>query len=168
MRQKIGDPGPISTQNMFPLLPATPKRLELPYGAKYFFFAENPVFQFFPPIDPLLIPYWFESIVEPFLEILWKNRLVRYRGINNKGVLERPGTKWKVLKAISSTLIFQFTIKCWKVDFLMPCKTKSCQSSREKLSMLRALPPDTPRPPQFQPELPKKQFLWKTRFFQIH
>ena len=32
--------------------------------------------------------------------------LVRYRGINNKGVLERPGTKWKVLKAISTTFFF--------------------------------------------------------------
>ena len=37
----------------------------------------------------------------------------------------------------------------------MPCKTKSCQSSTEYLRMLRALPPDTPRPPQFQPEFPK-------------
>ena len=51
--------------------------------------------------------------------------LVRYRGINNKGVLERPGTKWMVLRAISSTLKCQFTGKCWKVDFSMPCKTKS-------------------------------------------
>ena len=44
VRQKIGDPGPISMQNMFPLLSVTPKRPELPYGAKYYFFAENPVF----------------------------------------------------------------------------------------------------------------------------
>ena len=51
--------------------------------------------------------------------------LVRYRGLNNKGVLERPGTKWRVLMAISSTLKCQFTRKCWKVDFSMPCKTKS-------------------------------------------
>ena len=28
---------------------------------------------------------------------------------NNKGVLDRPWTKWKVLMAISSTLKFQFT-----------------------------------------------------------
>jgi len=46
----------------------------------------------------------------------------------------------------------------------MPCKTKSCQSSTGKLRMLRALTPDTPRSPQFQPELPKNQFLLKTRF----
>ena len=96
------------------------------------------------------------------------NLLVRYRGINNKGVLDRPQTKWRVLRAISSTLRFQFTVKCWKVDFLMSSKTKSCQSSRQKLRMVRALHPDTPRPPQFQPELPKNKFLWKTRFFQVH
>ena len=61
MRQKIGDPLSISTQNMFPLLPATPKLPELPYGAKYFFVAENQVFQFFPLLipkkGPLLVPY---------------------------------------------------------------------------------------------------------------
>ena len=93
--------------------------------------------------------------------------LVRYRGINNKGVLDRPWTKWRVLIAISSTLKFQFTGKCWKVDFPMPCKTKSCQSSREYLRMLRALLPDTPKPPQFQPELPNKQFFQVFRFFQF-
>ena len=40
--------------------------------------------------------------------------LVRYRGINNKGVLERPGAKWKVLRIISSTLKFQECQKSWK------------------------------------------------------
>ena len=35
--------------------------------------------------------------------------VVRYRGINNKGVLDRPWTIWKVLTAISSTLKCQFT-----------------------------------------------------------
>ena len=30
---------------------------------------------------------------------------------NNKRVLERPWTKWRVLRAISSTLKFQFTVK---------------------------------------------------------
>jgi len=38
--------------------------------------------------------------------------LVKYRGTNNKGVLERPGKKWKVLRAISSTVKCQFTGKC--------------------------------------------------------
>ena len=40
------------------------------------------------------------------------NMLVRYRGINSKGVLERPWTKLRVLRTISSTLRFQFTVKC--------------------------------------------------------
>ena len=35
--------------------------------------------------------------------------LVRYRGINNKGVLERPGTKWRVLKSISMTMTMTMT-----------------------------------------------------------
>ena len=53
VRQEIEDPGSISTQNMFPLHPVTSKRPESPYGAKYLFLAENPVFQFF----GLEIPY---------------------------------------------------------------------------------------------------------------
>jgi len=36
---------------------------------------------------------------EPLLKSLTVNRLVRYRGINNKGVLERPWTIWRVLDA---------------------------------------------------------------------
>ena len=79
-----------------------------------------------------------------------KNMLVRYRGINNKGVLERPWTKLMILKAISNTLRFEFTVKCWKVDFLTSSKTKSCQSSKEKLRMVRALIPDTPTPPSVE------------------
>ena len=51
--------------------------------------------------------------------------LVRHRGINNKGVLERPWTKWRVLRAISGTLKCQFTEK---VDFLIPCTTKSAET----------------------------------------
>ena len=47
-----------------------------------------------------------------FFKLFSKNMLVRYQGKNNKGVLERPGTKWKVLRAISSTLKCQFTGKC--------------------------------------------------------
>ena len=62
--------------------------------------------------------------------IFLKNMLVRYRGINNKGVLERPWTIWRVLEAISttSTLKCQFTGKCRKVDFLTPCTTKSAET----------------------------------------
>ena len=63
-----------------------------------------------------------------FWEICLKNMLVRYRGINNKGVLERPWTIWRVVEAISTTLKCQFTGKCWKVDFLIPCTTKSAET----------------------------------------
>ena len=53
------------------------------------------------------------SILEIFFLLnMFKNMLVRYRGINNKGVPERPGTKWRVLRAISITLKCQFTEKC--------------------------------------------------------
>ena len=96
---------------------------------------------------------------------VWENivgkMLVRYRGINNKGVLERPWTKWRVLEAISTTLKCQFTGKCWKVDFSMPCKTKLRDILLRCLRTVRAVTLDTSRPPQFQPELCKKQFLWK-------
>ena len=44
-----------------------------------------------------------------FCKIFLGNMLVRYRGINNTGVLGRPWTIWKVLRAISSTLKCQFT-----------------------------------------------------------
>ena len=79
--------------------------------------------------------------------------LVRYRRINNKGVPERPGTKLRVLWAISTTLKCQFTGKCRKVDFSMPCKTKSREKLLRCLRTVRAVTLDTPRPPQFQPEL---------------
>ena len=61
VRQKIRDPGSKSMRYIFPLHPVTSKRPESPYGAKYFFVAENPVFQFFgleipyrAPIEPLV------------------------------------------------------------------------------------------------------------------
>ena len=91
-----------------------------------------------------------------------KKMLVRYRRINNKGVLERPGTKWKVLRTISSTLKFEYFRK---VDFLMPCKTKSRENLCLRLRMVRAVTLDTPRPPKYQPEFWKNKFLWKSRFF---
>ena len=44
VRQKIGDAGFISTQNMFPLSSVTPKPPESQYGVKYLLLAENQVF----------------------------------------------------------------------------------------------------------------------------
>ena len=59
----------------------------------------------------LLIPRYFTNILFVFCccKICLGNMLMRYRGINNKGVLDRPWTIWKVLTAISSTLKCQFT-----------------------------------------------------------
>ena len=45
-------------------------------------------------------------------KICLENLVVRYRGINNKGVLETPWTKLRILKAISNTLKCQFAVKC--------------------------------------------------------
>ena len=41
VRQKVGDAGSISTQNVFPLHSVTPKPPESPYGANLFLLAEN-------------------------------------------------------------------------------------------------------------------------------
>jgi len=87
---------------------------------------------------------------------------VRYRGIHNKGVPERPGTKWWVLIAISITLKCQFTGKCWKVDFLMPCKTKSREKSLSCLRTVRAVTLDTSRPHSISTWIIKQKF-WRTK-----
>ena len=72
--------------------------------------------------------------------------LVRYQVLNNKCVLERPWTNWKVLMAISSTWKFQYFRK---VDFLMPCTTKSRGDLCLCLRTVSAVALDTPRPHQF-------------------
>ena len=105
----------------------------------------------------------FQFPISIFLgNIFEKHMLVGYRRINNKGVLERPGTKWKVLRAISSTLKFQYVRK---VDFLMPCKTKSRDFFCLCVRTVRAITLDTPWPPQFHLKYWKNKFLWKTRFY---
>ncbi len=53
----------------------------------------------------------------------------------------------------------KLTFRC----HVRPNRLKICMYDR----MLGAVTLETPKPPQFQPELPKKQFLWKTRFFQL-
>jgi len=67
MRQKFGDPGSISTQNMFPLTPVVPKPPQLPM-AKYLFLASFSVFQFFPLLDPSVFFGFFTKTV--FFSIL--------------------------------------------------------------------------------------------------
>ena len=63
-----------------------------------------------------------------FVEKYFRKTVGEISKKNNEGVLERPGTKWKVLMAISSTLKCQFSGKCRKVEFSMPCKTKSAEN----------------------------------------
>ena len=54
VRQKIGDPGSISTQNMFPLIPVVPKPPQLLHGAKiYIYVLQVFCFLVFCPIGPL-------------------------------------------------------------------------------------------------------------------
>ena len=133
VRHKIGDAWSISTQNINPLHSVVSKPPESPYGAKYIFLADksvvlvsNLVFCRPLPRPPWKIlgksknkkmPICQKKMVKNehrffFHKYFRKYMLVRYRGKNNKGVLERPGTKWKVLRAISSTLKCQFTGKC--------------------------------------------------------
>ena len=93
-----------------------------------------------------------------FRKISSKNMLVRDRGKNNEGVLERPGTKWKVLMPISSTLKCQFSGKCQKLSFrchVRPNRLKICMYDRRPAAVIL----ETPKPPQFQPELSKNRFL---------
>ena len=50
-------------------------------------------------------------ILEIFVvQDIMEKRLVGYRRINNKGVLDRPWTIWRVLKAFPSTLKLKFTV----------------------------------------------------------
>ena len=55
---------------------------------------------------------WGHLALFDFIKLFWKIYKVEISKKNNKGVLGRPWTKSKVLKAISSTLKFQFTVKC--------------------------------------------------------
>jgi len=96
-----------------------------PYGSKLTF--EKTDLDHFPARVFLNVQFSFL-----FCNFILKNIFKKYVGElsrkNNEGVLERPGTKWKVLTAISSTLKCQFSEKCRKVDFSMPCKTKSAEN----------------------------------------
>ena len=102
----------------------------------------------------------FDSLYIFFCKILSGNMLVGYRGINNKGVLERPWTKWRVLRGISGTLKCQFTGKCWKVDFSMPCTTKSAETL-QVAPYGRCGPPGNPSSPWIPFKIMKKAVFVK-------
>ena len=77
---------------------------------------------------------------------------------------DQSGDPRTILQVFGDEVSFQYFHKTWKSTSPMSCKTKPCQSSMEILRMVHPLPPDTPRPPKYQPELWKKQFLWNSRF----
>ena len=74
---------------------------------------------------------------------IWKPETLALRKI----VFPKTGTKRNVLRPFCDEVTFQFTVKCWKMDFLMSSKTRSGETSKEKFRMVRALLPHTPRPP---------------------
>ena len=95
VRQKIGDPGPIKLRTNFPLTSVLSKPPQLQYGTNKSVFG-----QFF---------CFFRFRYCRFLEICYRHLVLKYRRKHNKGVLGRPWTTRRVLRAISSTLKFQFT-----------------------------------------------------------
>ena len=67
------------------------------------------------------------------------------------------------LEVFDDEVTFQFTVKCWKVDFLMSSKTRSSETLRESF-VWSVFSSRTPLNLEFQPEFWKSKFLWKTRF----
>ena len=86
------------------------------------------------------------------------NMVVRYRGINNKGVLDRPWTIWKVLKAISSTLKCEFTgnYEMKRFDYLV--RQNIGDPGSIKLRKVFPLIAVLPKPPQLPYGVNKSDF----------
>ena len=69
------------------------------------------------------------------------------------------------LKVFCHEATFQFTVKCRKVEFLKFCKTKSRQSSRQCLRMVRAIPPGHPQTSPISTGIVKKTVFVKNSIF---
>jgi len=98
-----------------------------------------------------------------FCEIFLQNALVGYRGINNKGVMDRPWTIWKVLMAISSTLKCQFTGKHENGKIWLVGETEHRRPGPIKLRNVFPLTSVAPKPPPTA--IWCKQILCLTSFF---
>ena len=72
----------------------------------------------------------------------------RVRHSQNKSEDQSGGPRTN-LEVFADEVSFQYFQKTRKSTSPMSCKTNLCQSSRESLRMVHAIPPDTPRPPQF-------------------
>ena len=91
--------------------------------------------------------------------------MVRYRGTDSKGVLDRPWTIWKVLRAISSTLKCQFTANQEndKIGYLVRQNIGDPGSIklREVFPLISVLS----KPHQLPYGVNKIKFFMKTKFF---
>ena len=68
------------------------------------------------------------------------------------------------LQVFGDEVGFQYFQKTWKSIVPVVCKTKSCQSSRESIRMVHAVPLDIPRPPKYNLKLSKNVFVKKSIF----
>ena len=97
-------------------------------------------------------------------QIFLKNMLVRYRGINNKGVLERPWTKWRVLRAISSTLKFQLPSNVEKWTFRCHVRPHPAKVRDNVFVWCMPSPRTPPDLPNFNLNCEKNSFCEKLDF----
>ena len=69
------------------------------------------------------------------------------------------GTKRNNLRRISEVLCYQEVLEILKIELLMSSKTKSGETSAEKLRLVSRVLLDTPKPSQIEPRLPFYHFL---------
>ena len=102
VRQNMRDPGFISMLNVFPLIPVVPKPPQLPYGA-------NKTIRRHPTVPALtknktLTCFVSEPDFRFSIFVFFAQYFCKFCWWDDKDVLDRPWTIWKVLKAISNTL----------------------------------------------------------------
>ena len=107
------------------------------------FFSKNPIFQ-----DRFLRFSYFRFCgISSICKIFSKKMLVRYRGINNKGVLDGPWTKWRVWEpflvlwnASLSENVEKWTFRC----HVRPNRAKNCCAVFVRSVRSPWTPPDLP------------------------
>ena len=94
--------------------------------------------------------------------------LVGYRRINNKGVLDRPWTIWKVLRAISSTLKCQFTVNHENEKIWLFGETEHRRPGAQKVAHHFSAHFCLVKTPSIAIWCQKTFFSGKPSFFQVH
>ena len=89
---------------------------------------------------------------------IFENMLVRYRGINNKGVPERPGTKWKVLEPFLILWNVSLPENVEKWTFL--CHVRPNRANKCCAVFVRSV-----RSPWTPPDLPNFNMNYETNSF---